>query len=88
MIASVKGAGVFCIIVVPNLFPADGRPLGEAAAVQASVRFQHARVDSDVIRQHGVGVIVAFVHLLCEPVELLSSVYLVGILRRTAASGL
>ena len=81
LIIAVEGTGVGVAVI------ADGRPLGEAAVVQASVRFQHARVDSDVIRQHGVGVIVAFVHRLRKPVELHSGGYLVGIIRRTAASG-
>ena len=68
---SVEGAGVFCIIVVPNLFPADGRPLGKSlTGHQIAVLVQHVRVYGDVIRQHGVGVIVAFVHRLREPVEL------------------
>ena len=61
--ASVKGAGVGVAGV------ADGRP-GVGWGAAACNCGQHARVDGDVIRQHGVYVCLAAVYLLREPVEL------------------
>ena len=66
MTSTVKGAGVLCPI-------ADGRPLLEAVdvgVVETAVLVQHVLVDGDVRRQHGVGICIAAVDQLGEPVEL------------------
>ena len=72
MTLSVEGAGVL-------LFArADRRPLGKSlTGYQIAVRVQHALVDGDVRRQHGVYACLSAVHLLREPEEVIIRIQLI-----------